>query len=80
MQMPDVNVLVYAHREESPDHERYAKWLASLATGPEPFAARSPGTRPHCSGNRALYRSSRAQYVRNGQERCRERLTCVHNS
>jgi uncharacterized protein len=38
MQMPDVNVLVYAHREESPDHERYANWLTGLATGPEPFA------------------------------------------
>jgi toxin-antitoxin system PIN domain toxin len=38
MQMPDVNVLVYAHREESPDHQRYADWLIRLATGPEPFA------------------------------------------
>src|SRR5439155_24063812 len=38
MQMPDVNVLVYAHREESPSHKRYAAWLAGLAQGPEPFA------------------------------------------
>ena len=38
MQMPDVNVLVYAHREESPFHERYAAWLVGIATGPEPFA------------------------------------------
>ena len=38
MQTPDVNVLVYAHREESPDHRRYATWLTALATGPEPFA------------------------------------------
>ena len=38
MQMPDVNVLVYAHREESPSHTRYASWLRDLATGPEPFA------------------------------------------
>ena len=38
MQMPDVNVLVYAHREESPAHERYAEWLVKLANGPEPFA------------------------------------------
>lgn len=38
MLMPDVNVLVYAHREESPAHIRYARWLADLATGPEPFA------------------------------------------
>jgi toxin-antitoxin system PIN domain toxin len=38
MQMPDVNVLVYAHREESPGHDRYAEWLVNLADGPEPFA------------------------------------------
>jgi toxin-antitoxin system PIN domain toxin len=38
MQMPDVNVLVYAHREECPSHARYAAWLTALATGPEPFA------------------------------------------
>jgi hypothetical protein len=33
-----VNVLVYAHRAESPEHTRYADWLRALATGPEPFA------------------------------------------
>jgi len=38
MRMPDVNILVYAHREEAPDHQRYATWLRQLATGPEPFA------------------------------------------
>lgn len=38
MRMPDVNVLIYAHREESPDHRRYAAWLTELATGTEPFA------------------------------------------
>ena len=38
MQMPDVNVLVYAHREESAEHHRYAGWLTKLASGPEPFA------------------------------------------
>ena len=38
MQMPDVNVLVYAHREEAPQHTRYAEWLRLLATGVEPFA------------------------------------------
>jgi toxin-antitoxin system PIN domain toxin len=36
--MPDVNVLVYAHRAETGNHERYAKWLIELANGPEPFA------------------------------------------
>jgi toxin-antitoxin system PIN domain toxin len=39
MFLPDVNVLVYAHRRDSTvDHERYADWLTQLATGPEPFA------------------------------------------
>jgi uncharacterized protein len=38
MQMPDVNVLIYAHREEAHDHERYAGWLTELVAGPEPFA------------------------------------------
>jgi toxin-antitoxin system PIN domain toxin len=32
-----VNVLVYAHRSESPEHARYAEWLRALAAGPEPF-------------------------------------------
>lgn len=36
---PDVNVLVYAHVEDStPDHAEYAAWITRLATGPEPFA------------------------------------------
>lgn len=38
MLMPDVNVLVYAHREETHAHDRYAAWLTGLATGAEPFA------------------------------------------
>ena len=39
MLLPDVNVLIYAHREDStPEHDRYAAWLTRLATGPEPFA------------------------------------------
>jgi uncharacterized protein len=38
VQLPDVNILIYAHRLESPDHERYAAWLTQLAEGPEPFA------------------------------------------
>jgi len=36
--MPDVNILVYAHREESPQHAVCARWLGGIATGPEPFA------------------------------------------
>jgi toxin-antitoxin system PIN domain toxin len=42
MQMPDVNILVYAHREETHGHERYAKWLTALACGAEPFALSEP--------------------------------------
>jgi toxin-antitoxin system PIN domain toxin len=38
VQLPDVNILVYAHRVESPEHERYAEWLTHAAQGPEPFA------------------------------------------
>ena len=39
MLLPDVNVLIYAHVEDStPDHLEYAKWVTRMATGPEPFA------------------------------------------
>ncbi len=38
MQLPDVNVLVYAHREDAPEHERYAAWLQALTASDEPFA------------------------------------------
>lgn len=39
MLLPDVNVLVYAHREDSTaDHPQYAAWLTDLATRKEPFA------------------------------------------
>ncbi len=40
--MLDVNVLVYAHRVETPAHVRYAAWLRELAEGPEPFALSQP--------------------------------------
>jgi len=37
--LPDVNVLIYAHREDSTaEHSAYASWLSDLATGVEPFA------------------------------------------
>jgi toxin-antitoxin system PIN domain toxin len=40
--LPDVNVLVYAHRSDScDDHPAYARWLIDLATGHEPFALSS---------------------------------------
>lgn len=38
MLLPDVNVLIYAHRAESPEHERYAEWLRGLARSSEPYA------------------------------------------
>ena len=43
MLLPDVNVLVYAHRRDSIEsHVQYAEWLSGLATGPEPFALSVP--------------------------------------
>ncbi len=38
MILPDVNVLVYAHRRDTDGHERYADWLARLQIGPEDLA------------------------------------------
>jgi len=35
--LPDVNVLIYAHRRESPEHAAHAGWLTALAEGDEPF-------------------------------------------
>ncbi|HVB14765.1 MAG TPA: type II toxin-antitoxin system VapC family toxin [Candidatus Dormibacteraeota bacterium] len=37
MLTPDVNVLVYAHREDAPDHLAYRSWLEQLLAGPAPF-------------------------------------------
>lgn len=30
MILPDVNVLVYAHRQDTPDHDRYRDWLVGV--------------------------------------------------
>lgn len=39
MLLPDVNVLIYAHVEDSiPEHAEYGAWITRLATGTEPFA------------------------------------------
>ena len=38
MQLPDVNVLIYAHREDAPEHQRYAAWLQALTASAAPFA------------------------------------------
>jgi toxin-antitoxin system PIN domain toxin len=37
VRLADVNVLIYAHRAESPDHGAYASWLVALAEADEPF-------------------------------------------
>lgn len=33
----DVNVLVYAHRPDAPDHEAFASWLDQARSGREPL-------------------------------------------
>ena len=38
MILVDVNVLLYAHREESHRHKEFRKWLESALDGPEPCA------------------------------------------
>src|ERR1700675_4442894 len=35
--LPDVNVLVYAYREDAPRHERYRHWLEGVLTGRESY-------------------------------------------
>ena len=37
MVLPDVNVLVYAHREEAARHAEYRGWLESMLDGPNAF-------------------------------------------
>lgn len=38
MLMPDVNVLVYAHRADETVHQSYRHWLTAVVNGPQPFA------------------------------------------
>jgi hypothetical protein len=38
MLLPDVNVLIYAHRKDADDHAEYAAWLRGLVESPAPFA------------------------------------------
>ena len=38
MFMPDVNVLIYAHRGDEQYHEQYRRWLEDLVNGQQPFA------------------------------------------
>ena len=37
MIIPDVNVLVYAHRADAPDHVRYRQWLERTVNQPASF-------------------------------------------
>jgi toxin-antitoxin system PIN domain toxin len=39
MVLLDVNVLVYAHREDAIDHARYADWLAALIDSGDAYGA-----------------------------------------
>lgn len=41
MRLLDANVLVYAHREDAPGHDRYRAWLSELLAGDEPFGLTS---------------------------------------
>ena len=36
--MPDVNILIYAHRTDEAVHEAYARWLTDLVESREPFS------------------------------------------
>lgn len=37
MILPDSTVLVYAHREDAPDHEDYRYWLETILDGPNAY-------------------------------------------
>ena len=38
MILPDVNVLIYAHRRDAADHARYRTWLAEVVLADEAYA------------------------------------------
>ena len=38
MLMPDVNILIYAHRSDESVHLFYRQWLERTINGPQPFA------------------------------------------
>lgn len=38
MQLPDVNILVYAHREDTPQHKKSLAWLEERINSDEAFA------------------------------------------
>jgi len=57
MILPDVNILLYAFRNEAPEYIRFRQWLESVVTGSEAYGM-SPqvlwkiGTLPRLIGNR----------------------------
>ena len=59
MQIPDVNVLIYAFRQDAVDHSRYRAWLLQLVESDGPFGLSEFA----CSGflrivtNRTIYNS-----------------------
>ena len=40
--LTDVNVLVYANREDTPDHRTYRAWLLNLVNGDAAYAVSGP--------------------------------------
>ena len=38
MILPDVNILVYAHREDAPNHSKFREWLEALINGDQAYA------------------------------------------
>jgi toxin-antitoxin system PIN domain toxin len=42
MRFPDINVMVYAHRDESPNHAACLRWLEELTNGTEAFGLPEP--------------------------------------
>jgi len=39
--LPDVNILVYAHREEAAGHDQHLRWLDALVNGDQAYAMTS---------------------------------------
>jgi hypothetical protein len=48
--LPDIDVLVYGHREDTPNHAAYREWLESVINSDQGYAAMSSGT-PRARGD-----------------------------
>jgi predicted nucleic acid-binding protein len=55
MLLPDVNVLIYAHRQDAADHARYREWLEIVSNDDAAF-----GLAPHYGGTWWLTECRRA--------------------